>query len=199
MLAKAELKAAIATKNRGLSASPTDKTAILAAIARLEDYNPTPKPLEAPELLAGDWRLLYTSSQELLGIDRWPLLTLGSIYQCVRPTEAKIYNIAEVSSLPFLEGLVAVAATFEPVSDQRVNVQFERGILALQRLADYRSPQQFIHKLQNTPKLSLLQAIDFSIDRDRQQGWLEITYLDHDLRLGRGNEGSVFVLSKTHP
>ncbi|HAJ61284.1 MAG TPA: fibrillin, partial [Cyanobacteria bacterium UBA8543] len=26
--------------------------------------------------------------------------------------------------------------------------------------------------------------------------WLDITYLDKDLRIGRGNEGSVFVLTK---
>ncbi|NJL88130.1 MAG: fibrillin [Leptolyngbyaceae cyanobacterium SM1_1_3] len=196
MLAKAELKDAIAAKNRGLSASVNDKAAILAAIARLEGCNPTPRPLEAPELLEGDWRLLYTSSQELLGIDRFPLLRLGQIYQCVRTAEAKIYNIAEVTSLPLLEGMVSVAARFDAVSTQRVNVKFERGVLALQRLLDYRSPSQLIQRLQNVPKLSLLQAIDFSINSDRQQGWLEITYLDADMRLGRGNEGSVFVLSK---
>ncbi|NEQ30952.1 MAG: fibrillin [Leptolyngbya sp. SIO4C5] len=196
MLAKAELKQAIANKNRGLAASPTEKTAILAAIARLEDRNPTPQPLEAPELLEGDWRLRYTSSQDLLGIDRLPLLTLGQIYQCIRTAESKVYNIAEVTGLPLLEGLVSVAAQFEATSPQRVNVKFERGVLALQRLIDYRAPSQLIHKLQNTPKLSLLQAIDFDINSDRQQGWLEVTYLDQDMRLGRGNEGSVFVLTK---
>ncbi|NEP29276.1 PAP/fibrillin family protein, partial [Moorena sp. SIO3I6] len=39
-------------------------------------------------------------------------------------------------------------------------------------------------------------AIEFPINRDIQQGWLEITYLDDDLRIGRGNQGSVFVLTK---
>jgi hypothetical protein len=39
-------------------------------------------------------------------------------------------------------------------------------------------------------------ALDFGIENRDQRGWLDITYLDHDLRIGRGNEGSVFVLTK---
>ncbi|MFM7384513.1 MAG: PAP/fibrillin family protein, partial [Microcystaceae cyanobacterium] len=30
-------------------------------------------------------------------------------------------------------------------------------------------------------------------------GWLETTYLDNDLRIGRGNEGSVFILARSSP
>jgi hypothetical protein len=40
-------------------------------------------------------------------------------------------------------------------------------------------------------------AIDIRISRE-QTGWLEITYLDTDLRIGRGNEGNVFVLQKVN-
>ncbi|HAX76849.1 MAG TPA: fibrillin, partial [Cyanobacteria bacterium UBA11372] len=39
-------------------------------------------------------------------------------------------------------------------------------------------------------------ALDFPIESREQRGWLDITYLDEDLRIGRGNEGSVFVLTK---
>ena len=34
------------------------------------------------------------------------------------------------------------------------------------------------------------------INSKNNNGWLDITYLDEDLRIGRGNEGSVFVLSR---
>ncbi len=47
MVSKAELLEAIAGKNRGLLATETDKTAILIAISRLEDRNPTHRPVEA--------------------------------------------------------------------------------------------------------------------------------------------------------
>lgn len=190
---KAEVLEAIAGKNRGLLASATDKVAILAAVSRLEDRNPTPRPLEATDLLEGDWRLLYTTSNSLLNLGRVPLLQLGQIYQCVRTSTAKIYNIAEISDLPYLEGLVSVGARFEPVNERRVNVKFERSIAGLQRLIGYQSPSDFIQQIEAGEKF---QALDFSIESRDQQGWLDITYLDNDLRIGRGNEGSVFVLTK---
>ncbi len=193
MSKKAELLEAIAGKNRGLLASEIDKVKVLSIVEQLEDHNPTPKPVEARELLEGNWRLLYTTSRGLLGLDRFPLLQLGQIYQCIRTAEAKVYNIAEIIGLPLLEGVVSVAARFEPVSERRVNVKFERSIICLQRFIGYRSPSDFIEQIEAGKKFL---PLDFSIENREQQGWLEITYLDQNLRLGRGNEGSVFVLSK---
>ena len=193
MIGKSTLLEAIAGKNRGLLATETDKQAILAAIAQLEDYNPTPRPVEATELLNGDWRLLYTTSKGLLGFDKLPLIKLGQIYQSIRANEAKVYNIAELYGLPFIEGIVSVAARFEVVSEKRVQVKFERSIVGLQRLINYESPADFIAQIEAGKKFA---AADFKLDSREQQGWLDITYLDSDLRIGRGNEGSVFVLTK---
>ncbi|HBB33812.1 MAG TPA: fibrillin [Cyanobacteria bacterium UBA8803] len=193
MVGKAELLEAIAGKNRGLLATETDKAAILVAVAQLEDRNPNPRPLECSSLLEGNWRLLYTTSNELLNIGRFPLVQLGQIYQCIRTAGSRIYNIAEVSGLPYLEGLISVCAQFEPVSERRVNVKFDRSIIGLQRLADYQSPNNFIEQIEMGKKFP---AIDFAIPSGERRGWLDITYLDEDLRIGRGNEGSVFVLTK---
>jgi hypothetical protein len=195
MLGKSDLLEAIAGKNRGLLATERDRQAILAAIARLEDRNPTPRPTEALDLLDGNWRLLYTTSRGLLNLDQIPLGQLGQIYQFVRAQTTKIYNIAEIYSLPYLEGLVSVAASFEPVSERRVNVRFERSILGLQRWMGYQTPSAFVRQIEADQKFL---AIDFSIQNRDQRGWLEITYLDADLRIGRGNEGSVFVLTKVN-
>jgi len=199
---KSELKQAIAPKNRGISATADDRQLIASLIARVEELNPTPAPLSAIDLLAGDWRLLYTTSAELLGIDKFPIADLGQIYQCIRPTGARIFNIAEIKSLPYCEALVSVVAGFAPaevegqISDKRVNVRFNRGVIGLQRILGYQSPAQYISKLENTEKFNLLQGFDFEINSTRQQGWLEVTYLDEDMRIGRGNQGSLFVLSK---
>ncbi|MCP2727526.1 PAP/fibrillin family protein [Limnofasciculus baicalensis] len=193
MLGKAELLEGIAGKNRGLLATERDKMAILAAIANLEDRNPNPRPLEVRELLEGNWRLLYTTSKDLLNLGRIPLWQLGQIYQCVRVKDAKIYNIAEVSGLPYLEGLISVCARFEPVSERRVNVRFDRSIVGLQRLIGYESVDNFIEQIETGKKFT---ALDVKIENREQRGWLDITYLDDDLRIGRGNEGSVFVLTK---
>ncbi|MEH2293535.1 PAP/fibrillin family protein [Nostoc sp.] len=194
MMGKAALIDAIALTNRGLLATQVQKQAILAAIANLEDFNPTPRPVEASNLLDGNWRLLYTTSKALLNLDRLPLYKLGEIYQCIRVETTSVYNIAEIYGLPYLEGLVSVAAKFDPVSDRRVQVKFQRSIIGLQRLIEYNSPVTFIQQIEAGRKFP---AIDFPINSDKQQGWLDITYIDHDLRIGRGNEGSVFVLTKT--
>jgi len=193
MLGKSALLEAIAGQNRGLLDTATDQQAILAKVAVLEERNPTPQPLSAVDKLDGNWRLLYTTSRDLLRIDQVPLLKLGQIYQYIRAREARIYNIAEVIGLPYLEGLVSVAARFEPVSDRRVQVKFERSILGLQRLVGYQSPDTFVRQIEAGQKFT---AIDFNITNRDQQGWLDVTYLDDDMRIGRGNEGSVFVLTK---
>jgi PAP_fibrillin len=194
MMPKAALMDAIALTNRGLLATEAQKQAILAAIANLEDFNPTPRPVEAGNLLDGNWRLLYTTSKALLNLDRLPLCKLGQIYQCIRVETTSVYNIAEIYGLPYLEGLVSIAAKFEPVSGRRVQVKFERSIIGLQRLIEYNSPVTFIQQIEAGRKFP---AIDITVNSDKQQGWLDITYIDNDLRIGRGNEGSVFILSKT--
>jgi len=193
---KAELLEAIAGKNRGLLAKETDKVKVLSIVEQLEDHNPTPKPLEAAQLLDGDWRLLYTTSREILNIGKVPLFQLGQIYQCIRSQEAKIYNVAEILGLPFLDSIVSVAAKIEPVSDRRVNVKFERSIVGLQRLLNYSSPNLLIEQLESGKKFP---PLDFNLSNRDRQGWLDITYLDEDLRVGRGNQGNVFVLAKDSP
>lgn len=196
MLGKMALLEAIASTNRGILASGQDQETIASLATQLEGHNPHPEPFTAKELLNGIWQLLYTTSDELLGIDRFPLYKLGQIYQCVYLDEARIYNIAEVVGLSPLNGLVSVGAKFEAVSTKRVNVGFERGVFGLQSLLQYEDPQSFIQKLQSQDKFPFWQGIDFRINSDRQSGWLEVTYLDEDMRIGRGNQGSLFVLRK---
>jgi hypothetical protein len=191
--AKTELIAALAGRNRGLLTNSLEKEAILAAIARLEQENPTPAPINAPDKLGGIWRLLFTTSEELLRIDLFPFSKLGQIYQCISPQEQRVYNIAEIKGLPYLDGLVSVAARFEAISEQRVNVMFERLVFGLQRWVGYQSPEQFIASLDTTPRFW---ALDVKLQNRDRQGWLDVTYLDDNLRIGRGNQGSVFVLTK---
>ena len=193
MSAKAKVLEAIAGKNRGLLATESDRVKVLSTIEQLEDHNPTPDPLAATELLSGNWRLLYTTSRAILGLDRLPILQLGQIYQCLRIKDSRLYNIAEIIGVPFFEGIVSVSARFEAVSERRVNVRFDRYVLGLQRLMDYQSPDQFIGAIESGKKFY---PLDIGIENRDRQGWLEITYLDEDLRIGRGNEGSVFILAK---
>ncbi|AFZ52086.1 PAP/fibrillin family protein [Dactylococcopsis salina] len=194
MSKKTQLLNQLAGKNRGLLASEGDKVNILSAIAELEAENRTPNPIERTELLGGNWRLLYTTSKDLLSFDRFPILQTGQIYQCIIPEKSKVYNLAEVVGIPFLEVIVSVVAEFTPVSEKRVNVNFKRSIVGLQKLLGYKSPDAYIEEVEKGKKFP---PLDFPIERNSdQKAWLEITYLDEDLRISRGNRGSVFVLSK---
>lgn len=190
---KANLINAIAPVNRGLQMSENQRKMIFSAVSYLEELNPNSSPNDSPELLDGNWLLLFTTSQELLGIDRFPLYKLGNIYQCLRVAEGKIFNVAEVKGLPLLSGIVSVCANFTVVSDKRVKVDFERLVAGSQSLIGYRDVNSFIDTLRSQRKLF---AIDFQIKREDQKGWLETTYLDQDLRIGRGNEGNLFVLRR---
>jgi PAP_fibrillin len=190
---KENLINAIAPVNRGLQMSEDQRKAIFSAVAYLEELNPNTSPNNSPELLDGNWLLLFTTSQELLGIDRFPLYKLGNIYQCLRVAEGKIFNVAEVKGLPLLSGLVSVCANFTVVDEKRVKVNFERLVAGSQSLIGYQDVNSFIDTLRSPKKLF---AIDFQIKREDQKGWLETTYIDQDLRIGRGNEGNLFVLRK---
>ncbi len=190
---KANLLNAIAPVNRGLEMTEDQRKAIFSAVAYVEELNPTPAPTRSPELLDGDWLLLFTTSQELLKIDRFPLYKLGNIYQCLRVAEGKIFNVAEIKGLPLLGGLVSVCANFTVVSEKQVKVNFERLVAGSQSLIGYRNVSSFIDTLRSPKKLL---AVDFQIKREDQKGWLETTYLDQDLRIGRGNEGNLFVLRR---
>ncbi|HBC42019.1 MAG TPA: fibrillin [Pseudanabaena sp.] len=190
---KANLLNAITPVNRGLKMTEDQRKAIFSAVAYLEELNPTPAPTQNPDLLDGNWLLLFTTSQELLGIDRLPLYKLGNIYQCLRVSEGKIFNVAEVKGLPWLSGLVSVCANFSVVNEKRVKVNFERLVAGSQTLIGYQDVNSFIETLRSPKKLL---AIDFQIKREDQKGWLETTYIDQDLRIGRGNEGNLFVLRK---
>ena len=170
MEAKARLLEAIAGKNRGLLSTEADRVKVLTAIEQVEDHNPTANPLAAKELLEGDWRLLYTTSRGILGLDRFPIVQLGQIYQCLRTADARLYNIAEIVGVPFFEGIVSVAAHFEAISERRVSVRFDRYILGLQRLLDYHSPSQFIAAIESGKKFL---PLDFNLESRERQGWLE--------------------------
>jgi hypothetical protein len=192
MLEKENLLADLTGLNRGLLATAAQKERIAIAIAQLEMRNPTPQPT-ASALLVGDWRLLYTTSAELLGLDRVPLVNLGEIYQCIREDGSKLYNIAEVAGIPFLAGIISVVADFSIVSERRVTVQFNRAIWGARGLMKYRDAAGFIAAIEAGQRFA---AIDFKIPAQERSGWVDITYLDEDLRIGRGNVGSLFVLQR---
>ena len=165
---KADLLRAIAPLNRGASADAAARADVEKKFAALERANPTPNPLtastgEGAPLLSGRWRLLYTTSDSILGTSRPPFLRpLGPIYQTIDAGALKARN---QETFPFFN---RVDAALTPETASRVAVQFVTFyILGLIPVA--------------APPTA--------------RGKLDITYVDEDLRLSRGDKGNLFVLT----
>ncbi|GIL86755.1 hypothetical protein Vretimale_15650 [Volvox reticuliferus] len=116
---KEELLERLESLNRGASASADDKAEVERLVKSLEQLNPTPQPLKAPELLSGKWRLLYTTSGSILGTKRPPALRpQGPIYQTIDVEKLKARNS---ETWPFFN---QVSADLSPLSPNKVAVQF---------------------------------------------------------------------------
>lgn len=189
---KEELLYKIIPLQRGRKVKPNQLQALLALITELEKESPYPKPTTVLEVLGGNWEMLFTTSKSILGFDNLPLTTLGGIYQYIDPLGAKVYNIAELESLPWLSSVVSVVADITILSDQRIGVKFTRSVIGFQSWLKYQNAQQMIEQLAQGTKLN---ALDNAI-KGRRDAWVDVTYLDENLRITRGNEGNIFILGK---
>ena len=133
-----------------------------------------PADLAAPAQLAqleGVWELRWSSSrQPYLAVGPW----LENL-QCLAPSQGRGMNLLRLGG-PFstLAG-IAVEASLQVQSQQRVEVCFRRGGWLGPSLGDSR--------------LQWLRNVNQSYP-----AWLDITVLDDDLRICRGNAGTLFAL-----
>ena len=145
------------------------RATILSHVEALEKENPTPKPNESP-LLSGRWRLVFTTSESILGTRRMrPFRPRRRILQDINAEKLTAKNEEWV-----LGGLLrnSVRATLEPRDDgATVDVIFKRFGIGWLKLP--------------APKSA--------------RGVLTTTYLDDEMRISRGDRGNVFVLVKEGP
>jgi hypothetical protein len=164
------------------------------AIAALEAVTPYPAPLrQGIELLDGSWLLRYSDAGEITSIATRTKfgLRLAGIYQTIDVAGRSFENRAYVQNRWVgLVGAVAVTARFEPattprsVVNRRINVFFEQTSLSITQVLGLK-----------TPLLNPLKVIPITPPEDKMP-CLDLVYLDETLRLGRGGEGSIFVLTK---
>jgi hypothetical protein len=154
---------------------------IQALITALEQVQPadlsTP---EALEQLEGVWELRWSSSsQPYLAVAPW----LENL-QCLAPSQGRGMNLLRLSGpLASLAG-IAVEASIgvvkaEQPPNQRVQVCFRRG--------GWLGPTLGANRLQ------WLRSVNQSFP-----AWLDITVLDANLRVCRGNAGTLFALTRRH-
>ena len=133
-----------------------------------------PADLAAPgavELLEGVWELRWSSSrQPYLAVGPW----LENL-QLLAPSQGRGMNLLRLpGGLAPLAG-IAVEAAISVENNQRVQVRFQRG--------GWLGPQV------GSGRLQLLRVVQQPFP-----AWLDITVLDQDLRICRGNAGTLFAL-----
>jgi PAP_fibrillin len=162
----------------------------------VESVNPNPNPLlNAISLLDGAWQLQYSTAREIRNLDSLPLgLKVGKVYQVINLANKLFFNLASFKH-PFglVSGYVKVTASFEPATidssslpNKRLNVYFDKRYLSIEKIVGI-----------NTPKLSPFKVSSANNPKGRV-ATLDITYLDETLRIGRGGDGSLFILSKSN-
>ncbi len=195
---KATLRDLLLSTDQGRQITLDQKTCIFEWVERLEQLNPSPTPTADPGL-SGTWRMMFTTSQSLLRLGQSvPAVTTGEIYQAIRTETCEVVNIAEIKGsgpLAFLvpQGIFAVKASFTVESEKRVNVTFRRYLVGSQMMMNY-EVSSFLTLFYQDP--DQIPALKIEIPQGQQAGWLDITYLDETLRIGRGNAGSLFILEK---
>ncbi|XP_058080799.1 plastid-lipid-associated protein, chloroplastic-like [Magnolia sinica] len=204
--------------DRGLKASSETRAEILEFITQLEAKNPTPAPTEALTLLNGKWILAYTSFSDLFPLlgRSLPLVKVGEISQTIDSEGLTVQNSVQFEG-PLATTSLSTNAKFEVRSPKRVQIKFEEGIIGTPQLTDSivvpenveflgqkidLSPfKGIISSVQNTASsvvksLSSQPPLKIPITSTNAQSWLLTTYLDEELRISRGDGGSVFVLIK---
>lgn len=162
------------------------KIAIERWITLLEDRNPISRPTEHLEKVEGEWRLLY-STISILGLKRTKLglrdfITLGDFLQTIDVQKNRAANTIafSVAGLGLLSGALTVEASYVVSSATRVDIRFERSTIV---------PDQLLKLFQKN--------YDMLLSIFNPEGWLEITYVDDEMRVGRDDKGNIFVLERT--
>ncbi|XP_062200355.1 probable plastid-lipid-associated protein 3, chloroplastic [Phragmites australis] len=203
----------------GFRASTEVRGEIVELVTQLEAANPTPAPVEAPDLLDGNWILIYTAYSELL-----PILAAGAtpfvkVKQISQEIDSKSMTIGNASTLstPFASFSFSATASFEVQSPSRIEVQFKEGSFlppAISSSVDL--PEQvdiFGQKISLGPVQQVLNPLQQAFasiagtisgqpplkvpipGNNRGRSWLLTTYLDKDFRISRG-DGGLFILAK---
>ena len=162
--------------------------------ASLEAQNPFSQPLlYGTNLLDGIWQLHYSTAREIRSLNKLPLnFALQAVYQIIDTKTASFFNIAFVKhSSGLLQGYVKVTATFAPkieenktLPNKTINVNFDKRYLAIENILGLK-----------TPMLDPVKVFEARNPQGRIPS-LTITYIDETIRIGRGGDGSLFILSK---
>lgn len=192
---KAQLLSQIEALGKQNALFPSDGTAIDRLIEQLEHYNPTPHPLHPnaqPQLL-GHWQLIYASRGTVVTRRLAPFVSDGITIQQVWQTLSldssgaiAAENGADLNLLLFGNWRLRAEGIWNWQNQEEPVVMVSFDALAVQARQVLGQPQWHLPELK-------IPVLDFV----RNQAWWKTSYLDADLRVGRGATGNLFVFRKS--
>ncbi|KAF5768165.1 putative plastid-lipid-associated protein [Helianthus annuus] len=199
-LLKFKLLSAVSGLNRGLVASEEDLQKADSAAKEIEAAGGLVDLSADIEKLQGRWKLIYSSafSSRTLGgsrpgppIGRLLPITLGQVFQRIDILSKDFDNIVELElgapwPLQPIEVTATLAHKFEIVGTSTIKIIFEKTTV------------KTTGNLSQLPPLEIPQLPEqFRPSTNRGSGDFDVTYLDSDLRITRGDRGElrVFVIS----
>ena len=157
-------------RDRGHPGSAAEAPRVRELLEQLERLQPANLVLES-ELLTGVWELRWSSGrQPYLLVAPW----LENL-QLLDPARGLAMNLLRPAGPLAATAAIAVQARIAVEGAQRVSVRFERG--------GWLGPQL------GQRRLSWMRGVSQSFP-----AWLDITVLDQQLRVCRGNAGTLFAL-----
>ncbi|CAI9118136.1 OLC1v1019660C1 [Oldenlandia corymbosa var. corymbosa] len=197
---KLKLLSAVSGLNRGLAASEDDLRTADAAAKELESVAGPVDLLAEIDKLQGRWKLIYSSafSSRTLGgsrpgppTGRLLPITLGQVFQRIDVLSKDFDNIVELElgapwPLPPVELTATLAHKFEILGASSIKITFEKTTV------------KTTGNLSQLPPLEVPRLPDnLRPPSNTGSGEFEVTYLDSDMRITRGDRGElrVFVIS----
>jgi len=214
---EAELIETISFTRNGKNADLNTQARVLSIVRRMETSAPPSLSLlsdpEEAKILDGDWYLQYTQPSEIEAVtetdDKWVAVEASEGESRIETRQFNARGSVSAGGIRVDTSGNSVAKQSFDISKSRVQNEVKTGIGRVTVGGSFRQsstvPLRAIAavdfgkietKLGVALDISGLFAIRALLKGSKESGWLETTYISENLRIGRGNKGSLFVLTR---
>ena len=212
---EAQLLAAITNTGNGKDADLPTQSRVLSIVRKMETSAPPRDTLlsnpEEAKLIDGDWYLQYTAPSEIEGYDdeNWVAVDAAEGESNIETRQFGKAGTVSSGGIPVDASATPALQSFD-ISNSRVKNEVKTGFGTVTVGGTFRQstkvPLRAIvafdiakvaFNVGLTIDLGFLLNLRAALKNgNKEAGWVETTYLSNDMRIGRGNKGSLFVLTR---
>ncbi|KAK1740507.1 hypothetical protein QTG54_008602 [Skeletonema marinoi] len=191
----------------GKNADIETQARVLSLVRKLEtSAQPSPSLLSDPKeakILDGDWFLQYTAPSDIENVDADEKWTATADEAKITTSKAGLQGAVSGGGIPVDASNNVAKQTFD-LESQRVTNEIKTGLGLVIVGGPFRqSPNVPLRAVVgfDTARvgpldISFLFDIRAKIKGSYDSGWVETTYVSDSVRIGRGNKGSMFILTR---